>query len=166
MPKVFVFAPAGDSHKDLEAAGCDVVLGKKEWHAPGKDHTPELVEAATGAAALAGTSMRNTPISRAILEASPDLRIVAKCTVGVDDIDVDAATELGIAIGFGSAPENFLGVAEAVVESLEPIQKRYHEIVAEPGYVASVLREGAERVTPIARDTCDKVKHAMGIYTS
>lgn len=57
-------------------------------------------------------------------------------------------------------------VADAVVASLEPIQKRYHEIVAEPGYVARVLREGAERVTPIARDTCDKVKHAMGLYTA
>lgn len=56
-------------------------------------------------------------------------------------------------------------VAEAVVAALEPIQQRYREIVAEPGYVASVLREGAERVTPIARDTCDKVKHSMGIYT-
>jgi tryptophanyl-tRNA synthetase len=57
-------------------------------------------------------------------------------------------------------------VAEAVVASLEPIQKRYHEIVAEPGYIARVLQEGAERVTPIARDTCDKVKHAMGLYTA
>jgi len=56
-------------------------------------------------------------------------------------------------------------VAEAVVAALEPIQTRYREIIAEPGYVAGVLREGAERVTPIARDTCDKVKHAMGIYT-
>ena len=56
-------------------------------------------------------------------------------------------------------------VAEAVVAALEPMQQRYREIVAEPGYVARVLREGAERVTPIARDTCDKVKRAMGIYT-
>jgi tryptophanyl-tRNA synthetase len=57
-------------------------------------------------------------------------------------------------------------VAEAVVASLKPIQKRYHEIVAEPGYVSRVLQEGADRVTPIARDTCDKVKHAMGLYTA
>ena len=56
-------------------------------------------------------------------------------------------------------------VAEAVVASLEPIQGRYREIVSEPGYISRVLQEGAERVTPIARDTCDKVKHAMGLYT-
>ena len=38
--------------------------------------------------------------------------------------------------------------------------------LAEGTLKALPLREGAERVTPIARDTCDKVKHAMGIYTS
>ncbi len=56
-------------------------------------------------------------------------------------------------------------VAEAVIAALEPIQKRYTEIIAEPGYISKVLRDGAERVSPVARDTCDKVKHAMGIYT-
>jgi tryptophanyl-tRNA synthetase len=57
-------------------------------------------------------------------------------------------------------------VAEAVVESIEPIQKRYQEIMAEPGFVAQVLANGAERVTPIAQDTVDKAKRAMGLYTA
>jgi tryptophanyl-tRNA synthetase len=57
-------------------------------------------------------------------------------------------------------------VAEAVIGSLEPIQKRYAEIMADPAYVPSILREGAERVTPIANDTVQKAKRAMGIYTA
>jgi tryptophanyl-tRNA synthetase len=57
-------------------------------------------------------------------------------------------------------------VAEAVVTALEPVQTRYREIMAEPGFVAKVLADGAERVTPIAQDTVDKVKRAMGLYTS
>ena len=57
-------------------------------------------------------------------------------------------------------------VAEAVVAALEPIQKRYQEIMAEPGFVAEVLAAGAKRVTPIALDTVDKVKKAMGLYTA
>jgi tryptophanyl-tRNA synthetase len=57
-------------------------------------------------------------------------------------------------------------VAEAVIGALEPIQKRYQEIMAEPGFVAQVLANGAERVTPIARDTVNKVKKAMGLYTA
>ena len=56
-------------------------------------------------------------------------------------------------------------VAEAVVAALDPIQKRYREIAAETGYVARVLREGAERISPIADDTIRKVKKAMGLYT-
>lgn len=56
-------------------------------------------------------------------------------------------------------------VAEMVVASLEPLQKRYHEITADPGYVDSVLREGAERVSPIARSTVRLAKERMGLYS-
>jgi tryptophanyl-tRNA synthetase len=56
-------------------------------------------------------------------------------------------------------------VAEAVVAALEPIQKRYREIMDETGYVSKVLQEGAERIIPIANDTVRKVKNAMGLYT-
>jgi tryptophanyl-tRNA synthetase len=56
-------------------------------------------------------------------------------------------------------------VAEAVVAAIEPMQKRYREIAAEPGYIAKVLEEGAQRVTPLARDTVNKAKKAMGLYT-
>jgi len=56
-------------------------------------------------------------------------------------------------------------VAEMVVSQLEPFQQRYREIVADPAYVAGVLREGAARVTPIANSTVDLVKSRMGLYT-
>ncbi|MGH9720399.1 MAG: tryptophan--tRNA ligase [Bryobacteraceae bacterium] len=56
-------------------------------------------------------------------------------------------------------------VAEMVIAQLEPFQRRYREIVSEPGYVAGILREGAARVTPIANSTVDLVKQRMGLYT-
>src|SRR5487761_2204194 len=56
-------------------------------------------------------------------------------------------------------------VAEAVIASLEPIQKRYQEITAETGYIARVLEDGAEKVRPIANGTVHTVKRAMGLYT-
>ncbi len=55
-------------------------------------------------------------------------------------------------------------VAEMVVAHLEPFQQRYRQIVSEPGYLAGVLREGAERVRPIAEDTVRLVKERMGLY--
>jgi tryptophanyl-tRNA synthetase len=55
-------------------------------------------------------------------------------------------------------------VAEIVVEHLEPFQERYRQIRSDPGYLAGVLREGAERVEPIANDTVRMVKDRMGLY--
>jgi tryptophanyl-tRNA synthetase len=55
-------------------------------------------------------------------------------------------------------------VAEMTVSQLEPLQRRYREIVAEPGYVDRVLREGAERVATIANATVETVKRRMGLY--
>ena len=56
-------------------------------------------------------------------------------------------------------------VADMVIAHLEPFQKRYREMTSEPGYIARVLREGAERVTPIANSTVELVKQRMGLYT-
>jgi tryptophanyl-tRNA synthetase len=56
-------------------------------------------------------------------------------------------------------------VAEKVIAELEPLQKRYREITAERGYLAAVLREGAERVSGIANQTVELVKSRMGLYT-
>jgi tryptophanyl-tRNA synthetase len=56
-------------------------------------------------------------------------------------------------------------VAEMVIASLEPLQKHYQEIVSEAGYLMEVLRNGAERVTPVANSTIDLVKQRMGLYT-
>jgi tryptophanyl-tRNA synthetase len=55
-------------------------------------------------------------------------------------------------------------VAEMVIAHLEPFQQRYRQITSEPGYLAGVLREGAERVIPIANDTVRLVKERMGLY--
>ena len=55
-------------------------------------------------------------------------------------------------------------VAEMVIAHLEPFQQRYRQITAEPGYLAGVLRAGAERVAPIADGTVRTVKQRMGLY--
>ena len=56
-------------------------------------------------------------------------------------------------------------VAEMVIAHLEPFQQRYREIVSDPAYVKDILRQGAERVAPIANSTVDLVKQRMGLYT-
>ncbi|MCX6610150.1 MAG: tryptophan--tRNA ligase [Acidobacteria bacterium] len=57
-------------------------------------------------------------------------------------------------------------VAEMVVSHLEPIQKRFAEITADPGYLAGVLEEGRARVAPIAEQTVQLTKQRMGVYST
>jgi len=54
-------------------------------------------------------------------------------------------------------------VAAIVIAHLEPFQERYRRIVSEPGYLAAVLRDGADRVAPIANQTVRQVKDRMGL---
>jgi tryptophanyl-tRNA synthetase len=56
-------------------------------------------------------------------------------------------------------------VAEMTVSKLEPIQKRYSEIISDPGYLDGVLQKGAEAVIPTAEATVRLVKERMGVYT-
>jgi tryptophanyl-tRNA synthetase len=56
-------------------------------------------------------------------------------------------------------------VGEMVASSLAPLQQRYAEITADSSYLDTILREGAERVMPIANSTVDLVKSRMGLYT-
>ena len=57
-------------------------------------------------------------------------------------------------------------VADMVVSHLEPIQRRYREITADPGFLAGILEEGRARVAPIAAATLRLTKQRMGVYTS
>jgi phosphoglycerate dehydrogenase-like enzyme len=127
MPKVFMFAPIGDSHEFLKANGCEVQLGNPDWHQPGGDHEAELAAMAVGADAMAGTSMRASPITKRVLEASPGLRVVAKSTVGVDEIDVDAATELGILVTHAPVESNWGNIAEVTVTMMLALLKRLNQ---------------------------------------
>ena len=117
-PKVFVFAPvdqAQECHQKLEKYGCNLSMGQAGWHSPQGDNEQDMVGMANEADALMGTSIRSSPITRGIMEASPNLRVVAKCTVGTDDIDVEAATELGILVCHAPTESNCYGVAEGTV---------------------------------------------------
>jgi tryptophanyl-tRNA synthetase len=56
-------------------------------------------------------------------------------------------------------------VAEAVVAGLEPIQKRYAEIMSDPATLHRQLDEAASHVSSVADSTVKLVKQRMGVYT-
>jgi D-3-phosphoglycerate dehydrogenase / 2-oxoglutarate reductase len=129
-PKILVFAPREEPPETvaaLEGMGCEVVFGDRDWQLPRSAHEDAVVEAAREAVALMGTSIRHTPISRRIMSASQRLRIIAKYTVGVDDIDTDAATELGIMVCHAPTESNCFGVAETTVTFMLSLLKKVAE---------------------------------------
>jgi D-3-phosphoglycerate dehydrogenase len=98
----------------LERAGCRIKRGPRG--APGVmvEYAPEQLDALFGEVdAIIATPRERYP--RAVLAAARQLRIITSAVIGTEQIDVEAATELGIVVAHGAVPENYLGVAEAVV---------------------------------------------------
>jgi D-3-phosphoglycerate dehydrogenase / 2-oxoglutarate reductase len=128
--RVFVFAPVADdgkAHQTLQGNGCQLILGKASWDTPQGNSEAEMVGMARGCDALMGTSIRNAPISRAIMESSDRLRIVAKYTIGTDDVDVEAATDLGILVAHSPTESNWGGVAEGTIAAMLAMLKKLRE---------------------------------------
>ncbi|KAL0053269.1 hypothetical protein WJX82_003538 [Trebouxia sp. C0006] len=53
-------------------------------------------------------------------------------------------------------------LADAVVAHLEPIQQRYHEVIADSTYLDQVLAKGAEEANKTANLTLENCRQAMG----
>ena len=55
-----------------------------------------------------------------------------------------------------------LAVGELCADTLTPVQEEYKRLMADKGYLESVMRMGAERASHAARRTLAKVKRKMG----
>lgn len=90
--------------------------------------------------------VRILPITRELMESAPNLKIISKHGVGVDNIDLEAAKDLGIIVT--TTPDaNGLSVAEHTValmlslaKNIVPVSNAYRET----GFGAKNYREGME----------------------
>ena len=122
-PRVVIYRPVDDSgasHAELAAAGCEVIVA-----APNAERV-ELAALARGADALLGATFRGV-MDREFLTISPSLRIVAKYTIGVDDVDLDAASALGVLVTHCPTEANWGGVAEGAIALMLTLVKRIRE---------------------------------------
>jgi tryptophanyl-tRNA synthetase len=55
------------------------------------------------------------------------------------------------------------GVAEVIIETLRPLQERYHQLMADVESLDRLLSECAESVRPIASETLDRAFSSMGL---
>ena len=62
--------------------------------------------------------------------------------------------------GYGNLKKQ---VAEAVISEIEPIQQRYNELAADPGTIDEILKEGADRVRPVAENRLYVAQKNLGL---
>lgn len=100
----------------LQAAGCEVTLGRlftDSWHYT----EDELMEKVTDMDAVM-ISTGDGQITRRVMEAGKRLKVISKRAIGVGDIDVSAATELGILVTNTPLELHYLSVAEFTVSMI------------------------------------------------
>ena len=142
--------------------GLDDPTQKMSKSAPGSNHSIGLLDSPSRIRKLIG---------RAVTDAKP--------SVDFDDLGEGIANLITIhqacsGAGEEETREKFTGwrygalkkaVAEAVVEKLEPIQKKFCELTADRDVIRGILRRGAERAAPMAEDTMKMVRERVGLYS-
>jgi tryptophanyl-tRNA synthetase len=138
------------------------------------DPTQKMSKSATGAHHAVGLLDPPDKVRKTIMRATTDSNpAVDFATAGPGVLNLLAIYQAFTGASEEEMKSKFTGmrygdlkkqVAEVTVAHLEPFQERYRQIRSEPGYLAAVLREGAERVAPIAEKTLQAVKERMGLY--
>ncbi len=123
--KIYVTGAYGPSQEleSLREAGHEVVLGRPVDQPGRRPYTEqELVEWCRDADVIMAS--HQDTISRAVLAAAQNLRLVIVPLVGVDKIDVAAATELGIVVANSPTTLAIAATAEATIGLMLMLLKR------------------------------------------
>ena len=129
-PKVLIYTPMGDvdaKYGELEDAGCEITFGDPDWRRA-FGATEEIVfPTAEGRDAIIGAVMRGFTFTHDFMARLPETRIIAKLTIGYDDVDIDAAADLGILVTHAPTEANWGGVAEGTMTMMLTMLKRIRE---------------------------------------
>jgi D-3-phosphoglycerate dehydrogenase / 2-oxoglutarate reductase len=106
----------------LKRGSCDVVWGEtgRERAAPYSEK--ELIEKGREVDAILVAGRER--VSRRVIESVKRLRIIVKAGVGVDNIDVSAATQAGVLVANSPVTPDYVGVAEGAVARILSLAKR------------------------------------------
>ena len=140
MPIVYVSRRLGrvsDIAHLLEQGGCSIRLGPSPAEAPAVTRfSPEEIARYFGDvdAIVVGTG---ETISDDVVAGAQRLSVVCCYYIGTEFIDVAACTARGVVVGFGAVPDNYLGVAEAIVMLATALMKELpakHAAMREGGW--------------------------------
>lgn len=128
--KVAVVVPAegaDETYREMEAAGCTVSIADPSW-AKGFNATREAyIDLCDGADAIIGARLEGIRITGDLLSLFPDLRIYCRYNIGYDDINIPAATELGVIVTNSPVEANWGSVAENAFAHILALLKKIRE---------------------------------------
>ncbi|MBE3039174.1 MAG: phosphoglycerate dehydrogenase [Chloroflexi bacterium] len=132
MPKVLVTARSfrkmqGDHWRVLQEAGFEIVTPEQDQPLKEAEMIPLIGEVD---AALVG----NDAVTERVIAAAPCLKVVSKHGVGVDNVDVPAATRAGVIVT-NTPGANQVAVAEMAVALIMALTRKlaYHDTVVKSG---------------------------------
>ncbi len=107
-------------------------------------------------------------VMRAVTDGGHEVRFDPATRPGVSNLLVILAACTGgdpaaLADGFGDYASLKRAVADAVVTELEPLQRRYAELAADPAAVDAVLADGAARARAAGAPVLDRARRAIGL---
>ncbi|MBL6764283.1 MAG: phosphoglycerate dehydrogenase [Verrucomicrobiae bacterium] len=144
---------------------CDPIAAKGITHFQGQNEfevlvldkrlsEDELLPIAADAVAMVVRS--ETKITRRVMEAAPNLRVVGRAGVGVDNVDVEAATELGVVV-MNTPGGNTISTAELTFSMLMAIARKIPQAHAS-------MKEGRwDRKAFKGTEICNKTLGILGL---
>ena len=124
--RVLVFEridPTEESVAWLESKGVSITRGRAMWSKGFRRYAePEIIDAARGFAAVMGAS--GAHFTRSVIAALPDLKYISKYGIGVDSIDLAAASERGIRVTNTPVDTQVVPVCEHAIAMMLALKKR------------------------------------------
>jgi D-3-phosphoglycerate dehydrogenase / 2-oxoglutarate reductase len=140
-PRVLAYErldPRDESLEWLRSCGVDVRFGSAHSNPAFLRYAEDqLIEEAQGCHGLLGSSSGR--ITRKVIESLPELRFISKLGIGVDTIDVEAATANGVLVSNTPDPGAATAVAEHAVAMMLGLAKRLNI------WTPAFMREGGWR---------------------
>jgi D-3-phosphoglycerate dehydrogenase len=109
----------------LDKNRCEVIMGRPTTEARSPYSEDEILDICRDVDAILLIA-RERMTSR-IFESLENLRVVVRCGVGVDNVDVKAATRNGVLVANTPVPEDYIGVAEGTVARILSLAKKIVE---------------------------------------
>ena len=160
-PKVFVYTPLDESrasHDELAEAGCEVVLGDLVWRTKMGATHDDVLRLGSSAQAMIGAIVRGVIFDGSFMDRMPELRIIAKYSIGYDDVDVDAAAERGILVTHSPTEANWGAVAEGTMAMMLGLLKQVRERDRH-------VKEGGWRIPELAATYLGQLQDGYGGIT-